>query len=303
MDHRRRRLQSQPILQGSAAGSLPHAGRAHQGGARPPRLHDGGLQRPGRDQRAGQGLPREERRAGGRRRLHRRRCVRRRDAVHHGAFPAAPDADARLHAPGPARRHALRRRVGVTTHLDQGGFPFTVPLVGNPSDGAADFDRYRAHDSVRTLSQQGELTNRIWTNFLHVEEKLDTPELMARLLNSWNDFGGDMLHVLGIGEFTADNFLAPGTPTWMNGTRLVAQAQWRNENHSLNFPVFALPGLPLDWKVIIDGWQTVHDELTDPANPNRIPEGIKNLRWVLAHVPVITPDYLQKLKKLGGGVN
>jgi len=193
--------------------------------------------------------------------------------------------------------------VGVTTHLDQGGFPFTVPLVGNPSDGAADFDRYRAHDSVRTLSQQGELTNRIWINFLHVEEKLDTPELMARLLNSWNDFGGDMLHVLGIGEFTADNFLAPGTPTWFNGTRLVAQAQWRNENHSLNFPVFALPGLPLDWKVIIDGWQAVNDELTNPANPERIPDGITKLRWVLAHVPVITPDYLQKLKKLGGGVN
>jgi hypothetical protein len=112
-----------------------------------------------------------------------------------------------------------------------------------------------------------------------------------------------MLRVLGIGEFTADSFLSPGTPTWMSGTRLVAQAQWRNENHSLNFPVFALPGAPLDWKVIIDGWQTVHDELTDPANPNRIPEGIKNLRWTLAHVPVITPDYLLKLKNLGGGVN
>ena len=34
--------------------------------------------------------------------------------------------------------------IGVTTHLDQGGFPFTVPLVGDPSDGAASFDRYRA---------------------------------------------------------------------------------------------------------------------------------------------------------------
>lgn len=189
--------------------------------------------------------------------------------------------------------------VGVTTHLDQGGFPFTVPLVGDPSDGAADFDRYRAHDSVRTLSLQGELTNRIWINFLHVEQDISTPELRARLLNSWNDFGGDMLHVLGIGEFTADNFLAPGTPTWFNGTRLVAQAQWRNENHSLNFPVFALPGLPVDWKVIIDGWQTVNDEMVAAGNS----DGIKNLRWVLAHVPVITPDYLQKLKNLGGGVN
>ena len=198
--------------------------------------------------------------------------------------------------------------VGVTTHLDQGGFPFKdgFPL-GDPSDGAADFDRYRAHDSVRTLSQQGELTNRIWINFLHVEDNKDfsTPELRARLLNSWNDFGGDMLHVLGIGEFTASNFLAPGTPAWFNGTRLVAQAQWRNENHSLNFPVFALPGLPIDWKVIIDGWQTVNDELTNPANPDRIPDGITKLRWVLAHVPFLGNDdvYINRLKGLGAGVN
>ncbi|HYL25769.1 MAG TPA: amidohydrolase family protein [Burkholderiales bacterium] len=193
--------------------------------------------------------------------------------------------------------------IGVTTHLDQGGFPFSVPVIGDPSDGAASFDRYRAHDSVRALYHEGKLTNRIWINFLHVEEDVQTPELRARLLNSWDDFGNHMLRALGIGEFTASAFISPGTPAWMNGTRLVAQAQWRNENHSLNFPVFALPGAPLDWKVIIDGWQVVNDELTDPHNPNRIPDGITKLRWTLAHVPVITPDYLQKLKNLGGGVN
>src|SRR5882762_7987781 len=189
--------------------------------------------------------------------------------------------------------------IGVTTHLDQGGFPFSVPVVGDPSDGAASFDRYRAHDSVRALYHEGKLSNRIWINFLHVEEDVQTPELRARLLNSWDDFGNNMLRVLGIGEFTASAFIAPGTPAWMNGTRVVAQAQWRNENHSLNFPVFALPGAPLDWKVIIDGWQQVNDEMAAAGNP----DGIKKLRWVLAHVPVITPDYLQKLKNLGGGVN
>jgi predicted amidohydrolase YtcJ len=57
--------------------------------------------------------------------------------------------------------------------------------------------------------------------------------------------------------------------------------------------------LPLDWRVIIDGWQQVNDEMVAAGNP----DGIKKLRWVLAHVPVITPDYLQKLKNLGGGVN
>jgi predicted amidohydrolase YtcJ len=185
--------------------------------------------------------------------------------------------------------------VGVTTHLDQGGFP----AVGNASDGAANFDRYRAHDSVRALYHEGKLTNRIWVNFLHLEENAQTPELQARLLNAWEDFGNNMLRVLGIGEFTAGPFLTPGNAAWQHGTRLVAQAGWRNENHSLNFPVPFFPPGPPDWKVIIDGWQAVHDEMVKGGNP----DGIKKLRWVLAHVPVITPDYIQKLKDLGGGLS
>jgi predicted amidohydrolase YtcJ len=208
-------------------------------------------------------------------------------------------SDSKLQGLRDAMRYAAG--IGVTTHLDQGGFPFTAQGgIGDPSDGAADFDRYRAHDSVRTLYHRGELTNRIWINFLHVEQNPDTPELKARLLNSWDDFGDDMLRVLGIGEFTASSFLTPGTPEWLSGTRLVAQAGWRNENHSLNFtvPPF-VPGAPLDWRVIIDGWQQVNDDMVAAGNP----DGIKKLRWVLAHVPVITPDYLQKLNNLGGGVN
>lgn len=183
---------------------------------------------------------------------------------------------------------AYAAAVGVTTHLDQGGFPAAL----SNTDGAAHFDRYRAYDSLRALYQEGKLTNRIWLNFLHLEEDRQTPELKARLLNVFNDFGDDMVRILGIGEFTAGPFIGyPGTPQWINGTRLVAQAGWRNENHSLNF--FN------DWRLIIDGWQAVHDEMVAAGNA----DGIKNLRWVLAHVPVITPDYVDKLKNLGGGIS
>jgi predicted amidohydrolase YtcJ len=190
--------------------------------------------------------------------------------------------------------------IGVTTHLDQGGFPFpeNEPL-GDANDGAADFDRYRAHDSVRELYQEGKLTNRIWINFLHVEQDIDTPQLTARLLNSWDHFGNDMLHVLGIGEFTASSFITPGTPEWQAGTLRVAQAQWRNENHSLNFGVPGRTDGKLDWQVIIDGWDAVNTEIKNEG----MPDGITKLRWVLAHVPVITMDYLKKLDSLGGGVN
>ncbi len=184
--------------------------------------------------------------------------------------------------------------VGVTTHLDQGGFPNS----GDPdADALANFDRYRAYDSLRALYQEGRLTNRIWVNFLHMESDPNTPELRARLLNVFNHFGDEMLRIVGIGEFTAGG-LFPGGDAWLNGTRLVAQARWRNENHSLGFniPVIGQP----DWKFIIDSWQQVHDEVSGMPGTE---DGIRNLRWVLAHVPFMNDDYLAKLKNLGGGIS
>jgi predicted amidohydrolase YtcJ len=182
--------------------------------------------------------------------------------------------------------------VGVTTHLDQGGFP----NGGNrDSDALANFDRYRAFDSLRALYHEGKIFNRIWINFLHMEADETTPELRARLLNVFNDFGDDMVRILGIGEFTAGGIF-PGSTAWLNGTRLVAQARWRNENHTLGFNVGGVP----DWKIIIDGWKTVHDEVSKEPFTS---DGIKNLRWVLAHVPFIDDEYLDKLKKLGGGIS
>ena len=115
-----------------------------------------------------------------------------------------------------------------------------------------------------------------------------TPELQARLLNVFPHFGGDLLKIVGIGEFTAGTspIIGEATETWINGTRRVAEAGWRNENHSLT---------PADFPVIIDGWQRVHDELPAP--------GIAGLRWVLAHAPFITREYADTLAGLGGGVS
>jgi predicted amidohydrolase YtcJ len=188
--------------------------------------------------------------------------------------------------------------VGVTTHLDQGGFTYSgAPIDSkNDIDALANFDQYRAHDALRALYREGALTNRIWINFLHMELKADTPELQARLLNSWNDFGDDMVRVLGIGEFTAGDPFMPGSPIWFNGTRLVALARWRNENHSLGF------GTPPDWQIIIDGWDSVNKSIVEDKTLG-LPDGITNLRWVLAHVPFIDDKYLGILKGLGGGIS
>ena len=52
--------------------------------------------------------------------------------------------------------------MGITTHLDQGGFP----SVGDNTDGLANFDRYRAFDAgALELNKEKKLTNRIRVNF------------------------------------------------------------------------------------------------------------------------------------------
>ncbi len=121
-----------------------------------------------------------------------------------------------------------------------------------------------------------------------MEDDPETPLLRARLENAFPEFGGDMLRVLGIGEFTAGTspIIGEPTPAWENGTRLVAEAGWRNENHSLT---------PSDFMTIVDGWERV-DEALDPP-------GITELGWVLAHAPFITRDYADKLGALGAGVS
>ncbi len=173
--------------------------------------------------------------------------------------------------------------VGVTTHLDQGGFP----NVGDPdSDALANFDRYRAFDSARALYAEGKLTNRIFVNFLHLESDPATPELLARLLNVFPNFGDNMFKIHGIGEFTAAGF----GENWKAGTRLVAQARWSNENHSLS---------RTDFQTIIDEWERVNAEMKAAGHAT----GIEDLRWVVAHVPFITEDYIAKLAQLGGGLS
>jgi predicted amidohydrolase YtcJ len=174
--------------------------------------------------------------------------------------------------------------LGLTTHLDQGGFPATATAA----DGAAHFDRYRAYDALLALYAEGALTQRIRLNFLHMETDAATPELAARLKNVFPHYGDDLLKIVGIGEFTAgaSPILAEASEVWRNGTRRVAEAGWRNENHSLTQG---------DFKVIIDEWERLNASLPPP--------GIRDQRWVVAHAPFITQEYVDKLKALGGGVS
>lgn len=194
--------------------------------------------------------------------------------------------------------------VGITTHVDQGSFHFADSFFGNPGtvfDALASFDQYRAFDSVRALHAEGRLPARVQINYLHVEADETTPQLRARLLNTVPLLGDEWLSNGGIGEFTAGAaFGGLGTTAWMNGTRLVAQHGWRNENHSLG---------QTDFMTILDFWSAVNAQLKGPGIPQAMgdpvvnSDGITNLRWVLAHVPFINQKYINLSKKLGVGLS
>jgi predicted amidohydrolase YtcJ len=108
--------------------------------------------------------------------------------------------------------------------------------------------------------------------------------LTARLHNVNPYWGNDMLKVIGIGEFNAGVSLFPmPTPAWVNGTRKIAEAGWRNENHGL---------LGVDCEAIVTGWETVN---------RAVP--IHELRWVLAHAWGSTEAQWERLKAMGCAIN
>ncbi|HEX6232372.1 MAG TPA: amidohydrolase family protein [Jiangellaceae bacterium] len=167
--------------------------------------------------------------------------------------------------------------LGVTTHLDQGAFQAT----GTPSDGAAHEDNFTMHLPFLSLHEDGTLDARLRINFLHMESDQATPELVERLKNAFPFFGNDLVRTGGIGEFIAQG-TGPTSP-FLAAARRVAQAGWRAEVHSLS---------TTDFQQEIQAFETVNNEFP-----------ITDLRWVVAHVPFITEEYVNRLKALGGGLS
>ncbi len=167
--------------------------------------------------------------------------------------------------------------MGVTTHLDQGAFPAT----GTPSDGAANEDLYAMHLPWLSVYDNGDGIVRLRINFLHMDDTPEVPTVQQRLLNSFKFFGNDMVRTGSIGEFATSDYA--GGPVFEEAARRIARAGWRLEVHSLT---------DTDYQTQIQAFEAVNAE-----------HSIEELRWVIAHVPLITPEYLNRLRKLGGGVN
>lgn len=172
---------------------------------------------------------------------------------------------------------AYAASVGVTTHLDQGAFQAT----NTPSDGAAHEDNYAMHLPFLSIYEEAKGIIRLRINYLHQDTDANVSTLNQRLLNTFQFFGNDMVRNGAIGEFIAASY--SGGPVFLEAARRTAKAGWRVEVHSLS---------GTDFQTQIQAFEAVHAET-----------GIADLRWVVAHVPRITEEYVNRLKAIGGGVN
>jgi predicted amidohydrolase YtcJ len=172
---------------------------------------------------------------------------------------------------------AYSAQVGLTAHLDQVLFPTPGPL--SPTQVLSNLDHYRMYDSWLELHREGKTTIRLQMNFLHNQSDPALPELKERLRNQFQFFGDDLMMTGSIGEWAAP--IGAGA-VWFEAQRLVAQAGWRNENS-----VGSLAQL----EQVVNAYEAVNAEF-----------GITDLRWMVHHVPFVTPQLLSRLQALGAAV-
>jgi hypothetical protein len=92
-----------------------------------------------------------------------------------------------------------------------------------------------------------------------------------------------MLMTGSIGEWAAP--IGAGA-VWFEAQRLVAEARWRNENSVGSLAQLAQ---------VVNAYEAVDAEFAHQG-------GIRDLRWMVHHVPFVSADLLTRLQNLGCGV-
>jgi predicted amidohydrolase YtcJ len=182
---------------------------------------------------------------------------------------------------------AFTAQVGLTTLLDQ-----TLVAVDEdprPNHFLANLNHYRMYDGWLAVHADGDAFVRLQMNFLHNQGRIpelggldnQLPELRERLKNQFQFFGDDVLRTGAIGEWPAP--LSADQEVWFEAQRLVAEAQWRNENSPRNTDALTR---------VVEAYEAVDAEF-----------GIKHLRWGVQHGEGATPELLDRLKALNCGVS
>ena len=159
--------------------------------------------------------------------------------------------------------------VGLTTSVDMGAFA----LPGSPdlADAAAadtveSLNPWTMYDAFRVLHRENKLSHRLRIFFLTQDTRPDVPLLKQRLLNTFPDFGDDMMKISGVGEFAAAwRFQGGATPAnYETALQLVAKQGWAFQQHTLSLNE--------------DQFTATTFEKVNAVTP------IANLRWSIARI-------------------
>jgi predicted amidohydrolase YtcJ len=161
-------------------------------------------------------------------------------------------------------------RLGITTHRDSGAFH-----SDEPATGIANENTYTMHNPFLALNREGRLP--AVTSGLPpsgcAERESPAAHALAAAAKLLSFFGNEWLKTGGIGEFTGGG---------VEGLRAIVKAGWRGEDHALN-----LNGAT----ALIRDRETVNAETS-----------IKDLRWILSHIPAFPPELATRAHALGVGV-
>lgn len=183
---------------------------------------------------------------------------------------------------------AYSASVGVTTNVDMGAF--VIPGTPDTQDSfafdtLASADPFHMYDAFLALHREHKMSTRLRLFMLSMDTQTSLPLLKERLLNSFPDFGDDLMRISGIGEFATQWPLfgqVTPPPNYLAALQLIAKQGWAFQQHSLS---------PAEDQLTANTFETVNATIP-----------ISGLRWSIAHAPRIDQTTLNRFKAMGAGI-
>ncbi len=165
--------------------------------------------------------------------------------------------------------------VGLTTVMDMSG---TVPGVGF-------IDQTTGYDFFLELVREERHKVRTRIYFPGLDEDADLKQLTGYLDNKWPNYGPDMAKIVGIGEWSVGRTLFNEKPLGdaaKLAQRKIAEHGWTYHQHLHT---------PEEIGAHLDVWEVLDKEFD-----------LSSLRWTPGHLSFITPELIERAKKMGLGL-
>ena len=165
--------------------------------------------------------------------------------------------------------------VGLTTVMDMSG---TVPGVGF-------IDQTTGYDFFLELVREERHKVRTRIYFPGLDEDKDLEQLTGYLDNKWPNYGPDMAKIVGIGEWSVGRTLFNEKPLGAAAVlaqRKIAERGWTYHQHLHT---------PEEIEAHFDVWEELDDEFD-----------LSSLRWTPGHLSFITPELIERARKMGLGL-